>query len=301
VVSGRSCGKNHARSKRCLTPFPSVVFAQRAGAEMHIAIDDTYGPETDTNSEYVTGRRRTHLAVAIPSKDAVEVRKSIKDLLKTMSDQFNTKFTEFHFTDIYNRKKPWRDLPEGENLKIIEAFALLYKSYRWKVFLQTVDDRTLTKNQADDFAKIKDNSKEFDLSKREDVSLVMLLVTVRNFFATTKEPLLVVADEGRGKPGKKFAAKFFRSYPAPFDGRYQSSRIEPLLQVADFLAFSINRTTYLATKAQRSEVDTWFLNLVGTMDINCDDILKTTLTKDFTVKEFDAIHKEDRFRKGLER
>ena len=107
-------------------------------------------------------------------------------------------------------------------------------------------------------------------------------------------------DEGRGKSGQKFAVKFFRSYKSAFSSHYQSSRIEPLLQIADFLAFSINRSTYLATKAKRSEVDTWFLNLVGEMGIDCDDLAKHITNVDFTVRDFDAFHREDRLRKGLQ-
>lgn len=267
---------------------------------MYIAIDDTYGPELNTGSNYVTGTRRTNLAVAIPSEDAVEIRKLIKELLSAISSQFEISLTEFHFTDIYNRKRPWRDLPTGENLRIFDAFASLYSAYRWKVFIQTIDDRTLSPFHTQLFSGIANNEKEFDFTRREDISLAILLVRIRENFSIIKEPLVVVVDEGRGKPGQKFARNFFRSYPASFDGRYQSSRIEPLLQVADFLAFSINRCTYLATKAERSEIDGWFLNLIGSMDINCDDLTKTTMNADFTVKDFDALHREDRIRKRLE-
>lgn len=41
---------------------------------MHIAIDDTYGPTVETNSSYVTGDRRTHVAVVFPDDGDVEHR-----------------------------------------------------------------------------------------------------------------------------------------------------------------------------------------------------------------------------------
>ncbi len=263
---------------------------------MHIAIDDTYGPENGTGSSFVTGDRRTHVAVVFPDEDVQDIRIQAAECLAEIDDLTSVKAKEFHFVDIYNRKSPWDKLPAQENLRLFEFFASIYRHYQWPVFIQTIDARTLADHSIGGFiGKVEG----LDLSDRADLSLLWLLIKIKSKFKNNPAPITLVLDEGRKKPGTAFGSQIFHDWPDSFNGRYSSSATEPLLQIADFIAFCINRSTHLAMKSKRSDVDTWFLNLVGGMGINCDDLKLHKLPKNFSVGDFDGLHLQDRAAKGL--
>src|SRR6266446_2735014 len=115
---------------------------------MFIAIDDTYGPEQDTGSVYVTGARRTHVAVVFRDGEVAEIRQQLGNCRNFVTEMLGRQVSEFHFTDIYNRSGPWASAQKSENLDIIAAFASIYREYRWPVFVQTVDDRTMADHVA---------------------------------------------------------------------------------------------------------------------------------------------------------
>lgn len=263
---------------------------------MHIAIDDTYGPEIDTGSSFVTGDRRTHVAVVFPDEDVQDIRTQAVECLAEIANLTGIAAKEFHFVDIYNRKSPWNELPDHANLRFFEFFASIYKHYRWPVLIQTIDARTLGDHGIGGLAGIIEG---LDLSDPADLSLIWLLMKIKSKFKKNPAPIKLVIDEGREKPGTPFGSKIFHDWPDSFSGCYSSSAAEPLLQIADFIAFCINRSTHLAMKSKRSDVDTWFLNLVGGMGIDCDDLKLHELPKNFSVVDFDGLHVQDRAEKGL--
>jgi hypothetical protein len=67
--------------------------------------------------------------------------------------------------------------------------------------------------------------------------------------------------------------------------------------VADFLAFSINRSTHLATKS--TIIDIEFLDLIGNMQIQSNDIARVATTVGSIRQDLDQYHYEDRIAKGL--
>ncbi len=265
---------------------------------MHIAIDDTYGPTDATGSRYVTGARRTHVAVVFEDDQVDGIRSELRSCLEYVNTELGIVISEFHFTDIYNRRKAWRNVTHGENLAVIEAFAKLYVDQRWPVRIQTVDDRTFRDHSIEGLAGKVDG---LDLSKREDQSLLLLVISgLMPLFPNAPKPIRLYVDEGRGKPGRPFGEKIFSKFGGRVTGRYETSSNEPLLQVADFLAFVINRSTYLATKATRTDLDNSFLSIVSGMQIDSPDLVRAVLPANFTPTDFDALHQADRQRKGIE-
>ena len=264
---------------------------------MHIAIDDTYGPDKDTGSTYVTGKRRTHVALVFQDGEVNYVRTQIKECLAQVRDSLGIVAPEFHFVDLYNRQGPWANLADDTNLRILGFFAEIYREYRWPVFVQTVDNRTLRDHN---IKKLVGKIDGLDLSNDADLSLYMTLTKIKRKYIENPEPLKLFMDEGRYKEGHSFGSAIFDDWPKRYEGVYASSSKEPLLQLADFVAFCINRSTHLSTKPHRSAVDDWFIRLVGGMRIKSDDIKLATLPKGFTVKEFDDFHLQDRIGKGLE-
>ncbi len=269
------------------------------GRPLHIVIDDTYGPETSVDSRYVTGRRRTHVGVVFHDDEVDLVRSEVSEIYDQASSYLpadTSRAGELHFVDIYNRKAPWHLLPDKANLAIFSLFAEYYSDRRWKVYLQTMDDRTLSDHGVKALSGKIDG---LDLSKREDLGLTFLLTHILAEHKGSAESLRLIIDQGRRRPGVAFGKQLFGKWLGPFSGTYESSKEEPLLQIADFLAFCINRSTYLALKPNRTDVDTWFVDLVGRMGINCADLVTKIVDPSFSRSDFDRVHDADRKGKGL--
>ena len=264
---------------------------------MHFAIDDTYGPEAPTVSRYVTGNRRTHVGVIFSDQEVDYVRGQVKNCLDYAGELLSDTVTEFHFVDLFNRKPPWDRLPDQRNLAFFEFFCRIYGQYRWPVILSTVDKRTLADHRV---RALKGQVDGLDLSKMEDLSLLLLCLKLKVLHKASAEPLQLYIDEGRRRPGSAFGTTIFHDWSQPYSGLYASSTAEPLLQVADLVAFCVNRSTHLQMKAKRTEVDNWFLALVGSMGINSPDLRATRLPLDFGAAEFDELHRLDRIEKRLE-
>jgi hypothetical protein len=210
-------------------------------------------------------------------------REQIADCLDYISNAFGVPARELHFVDIYNRNPPWDKLPDRANLGIFEAFASIYKQYRWPVFIQTIDDRTFRDHRIEGFSgKIEG----LNLSDRNDISLLWLLLKLKTKHKAMPEPLTLYVDEGRKKAGISFGHQIFYDWPCKFMGQFASSAKEPLLQIADFIAFCLNRSTHLEMKDARTEIDNWFLNMVGHMGINSEDCQLRVVRTDFDVKDF---------------
>ena len=264
---------------------------------MHIAIDDTYGPNVETGSKYVTGDRRTHVAVLFPDDKVEEINSEMSACLSEICSLYDISVSEFHFVDIYNRNSPWDILSDGANLRLFELFSVIYQKYKWEVVIQTVDDRTM-KDLG--ILKIQGQIGGLDLSRRADFSLLMLLIKIKKIYKNNSFPINFLVDEGVKKSGAIFGCEVFHDWPHQVSGVYASSSSEPLLQIADFIAFCVNRSTHLSMKSNRSDIDNWFLNLVGHMGINCVDLVAQRLSRNFSIEDFDDLHMKDRVKKGSE-
>lgn len=262
---------------------------------MHVAVDDTYGPVDVAPSTYVTGARRTCVAVEFADTDVQDIRDGVRGCVEELRATVGDEFTEFHFADIYNCTGPWSGR-RGLNLRIFEFFAMMYGHYNWRIHVMTVDDRTLADHNTN-FTGRKD---ELDLDRRDDQALFMLLVKLKDRLPPPPAPLVLLADAGRRKPGHSLTPSIFSAWEGAYDGRYAASHDEPLIQIADFFAYSINRCTHLAMKEERTDHDIGFLRLIGSMGIRSADLTEARLPERFCAADVDAIHREDRRRKGLE-
>lgn len=122
---------------------------------------------------------------------------------------------------------------------------------------------------------------------------------IKNKIKTSDTEITIIVDEGKKKAGSSISPKLFQDWQSKVSGVYASSKEEPLLQLADFLAYCINRCTHLMMKNKRTEIDNWFQELVVAMAINSDDIKRVTASRNPTVSDFDDWHRADRAEKGL--
>jgi hypothetical protein len=163
--------------------------------------------------------------------------------------------------------------------------------------VQTVDDRTFRDHGIKGFKGIVDG---LNLSDRQDLSLFALCVKMKKRLTDVTVPLTVIVDEGKRKRNSSFGRWLFRDRKQ-YDGRYAASSEEPLLQIADLLAFCINRMTHLSLKENRTATDLDFIGLVNDMRIRGDDLSQIILPRNFTIEEIDRFHEFDRAQKRIGR
>ncbi|BEN66668.1 hypothetical protein SMKC072_44900 [Serratia marcescens] len=269
---------------------------------MNIAIDDTYGTAGNDSSTYVTKNRRTHVAVIVDDEFVNPLRKSIADYLQELNLNLGIQAKEFHFTDIYNRKRDWECLSVNNfttNMLIFQRFATIAIKFNIKFVIQTIDDRTI-KDHGNELMKL--SLPGFDVNKYEDLSLLILLIKLRMRCKNTPENVILFMDEGRKHAKTPFAEEFFSGVVADYNGIYQSSDSEPLLQLADFIAFCINRSTHLQVKEPRTKFDNDFLcfmQFIHFLDHDENEVRSAVMTNNAKTIDTDKIHWLDRVDKGM--
>jgi hypothetical protein len=238
----------------------------------------------------------THVAVWFEDDKVAEVRRQLRDCLDYMGELLPRAPKEFHFVEIYNGYGEWKPFKEDKrNLRLIEAFGSIYAMHRWPVMVQTVDDRTFRDYGIESFKGVLDG---LDLSDRDDLSLLLLCLKIERRLTDVAVPLTVIVDEGKKKRNAAFGRDIFRNRQH-YQGWYATSSQEPLLQIADLLAFCINRMTHLSLKDARTDTDREFIAVVNDMQIRSADLSPIAVSHDFTVEEIDRFHELYRSEMGL--
>ena len=80
---------------------------------MHIVIDDTYGPEAQRLSKYVSGERRTHVAVIFKDENVQNFREQIRGCLEEIGRHTSNRVAEFHF-ECHRGQPLKKDIANGE-------------------------------------------------------------------------------------------------------------------------------------------------------------------------------------------
>lgn len=173
---------------------------------------------------------------------------------------------------------------------------IMYKRNKVPVLVQTVDDRTLADHsQLADFPSIEG----LDPHDRGEFSLILLLIKIRIATKELMPPINLYVDGGIKRVGKVIGNQVFTGWTSPASGCFANSKTEQLLQIADFIAFVINRCTYLCLKEDRTGVDDRFLNWASQMGIKSNDLVPASFNKGFGRAELDLEHAKDRANKGL--
>jgi len=257
-------------------------------------VDDTGINPKEKTSVILQNEKATHAGVIV-REDLVETLNQIMDVLCTnLQSKFNT--NEFHFADIYNRNKNFKNINIEETIEILETFTELFKTYSLRIVANTVN--SMYKDH------IKQNKEVLDKA----LKLIKLPICDKSyslFFTYTKakqhiEELTrrahiktIICDEGLKKKGTKLQIP-----ENDTDIIFKSSADDKLLQLADFAAWFMSRSKNIFDKIQKtqkmSELDIIILNIyselspqyVGTQtklninpNLNYDEILQDLMEK----------------------
>jgi hypothetical protein len=231
----------------------------RMGHHHGVFIDDTGSPGLSTPG--LRGQRKTWVAVLVPPHLVADLMDQLPDALSVLSE-LGLKDPEFHFTDIWAGKGEYKKLDLHQRLAIFRTMSEIFVTCQLKVFVQTFDpdDAAVLRKQADWLPK---NLDPLKFSDHEDLALFFLLSRVHNYLKEVDATACVVVDEGRLKSG---SAIIWQSLAPPFHAGgilFASSRLVPLIQLADFAAYVLNRVQLLRVKKTLSELDKTLLRIVS--------------------------------------
>lgn len=247
-------------------PYEQQLALQRLAAGNHfgVFIDDTGSPGMTNTPDNLHPDRKTWVAVVVPPDQVVPVTVAITEMLEPLRE---LGVSECHFTDIYSGKGPFRkELPSELRRVLFQFFADVICVHDLAIYVQTFDPETHAKN-AGSWPQLPKIASCFDMQHHEDAALWFLLVRLRDHLLSRRtnnnQRAMVFIDEGLKKPGTCVEVDILDDVFLDGHLLFGSSSAVPLLQIADFAAFCLNRTQLIIRKKEkRSDFDITFLRML---------------------------------------
>ncbi|MBX4922348.1 DUF3800 domain-containing protein [Rhizobium bangladeshense] len=214
-----------------------------------IYFDDSGNPGAQSGSDFLPSSRKAWTAVIVPSPVAEKVQEGMEIFLNGIRGEFRV--DELHFTEIYSGKGLWKTVAVDERAKIIGLMSRLIGAFDLPIVHQSVSEFTRADHPVTGRPF---RSGDWDTADLSHFGLLLLcsevcrrLRVLRNQAPENfKLPFPLYADEGILPAGRN------RALPNWADGiegpevRFRNSVDVPGLQLADFAAFIINRTQWIA-------------------------------------------------------
>jgi len=231
-----------------------------------IFIDDSGNPGIQTENMYDSIDHKSWYAVILTAEQRIEAHSFMAALIKENFDFYGAK--EFHFTDIFSGVKEYKGVPLAIRMEIFEHFAMIFRDMKYPILHMTMTsaDYERSKIMLPEGKHLIDG---FDMSRHEDLTLCYLLLRCHYFLKTKSigfPPIEVVIDAGRQKDGSTQRMNEFRSDFIDREIRYVASEKEPMLQLADYVAFCLNRAYWLQNKSESTDLDIAWLEIFGWAD-----------------------------------
>ena len=222
-----------------------------------VFIDDTGSPGLPHTPPNLHPERRTWVAVIVPPTVMPEILHQFKGVIEELRQQFGA--DEFHFADIYNRRRQFKGVDLKKRLAIFEFMAFVLSANGIPILVQTFDPETLTYTRSRAPSDTLGAIPFFDITRTQDAALFFLLLRVKRFMQRTRTyPQIkarVFIDEGFKNSGIAIRLPTFeKEFAEGLICFAQSSTIIPI-QLADFAAFLLNRTQLIGGRERRSPLD----------------------------------------------
>ena len=255
-------------------------------AEFILYVDDTSFNSGDKKSQTLQDEVVTYAGVLINKGLEIPLSNLMSGLGKELNIRYGT--TEFHFTDIYNRKPPFQEIKFEETYQILQMFSQLFDELDLKIFVHTS-----TKNPSQDqqvvSALLNEVSSNLHLPQDEkSQSLLYVYLKAKKYLEENQkfsQISRIVCDEGMRKNGA--------TETIPLQNvslQFKSSLHSNLLQLADYAAWITTRAKHILDKASAkgalSEVDTLVLQVYSQLAENYVGLPKATVCLD-NLEQFD--------------
>lgn len=240
-----------------------------------LVIDDTGSPGISTGSRFLRKDRVTWCGLIVSPDERREFAREMAGCTEELTQQFG--ITEFHFADIYNGKGSWANIQPDLRLAIFNALAEIASLKHFHFLVQTFHKESLQDNG---FIVCNCNNVDgFNLHDHSDAALVFLLIRFKIWAMeiSFSLPVDVIVDEGRKRAGTESTHWLLNGIAVDSMLKYRSSAAEPLLQIADFGAYVLNRSQMLLCKEKRTNLDNQFLLMAEHADLQFLNLEKETV------------------------
>ena len=231
-----------------------------------IFIDDSGNPGTQTENKYDSTDRKSWYAIVLTAEQHNRAQSIMKGFLAQNVKEFGV--NEFHFTDIFSGIKAYKGVPVKRRMKIFEDFAELFREMKYPILHMSMASEDYRRSKIQ-LPKGKHMIDGFNMSRHEDFSLCYLLLRCHYFLKANwkgSPPVEVTIDAGRQKDGSTQVMDEFKSTFIDRAIRYVASEKEPMLQLADYAAFCLNKGYWLQNKNVRTDFDIEWLKIFAWAD-----------------------------------
>lgn len=235
----------------------------------NLYFDDTGFNAHEKQSERLKSEQGTYVGVIIPTESVEALTIVINGMSKLLKDKYGV--DEFHFTDIYNSKKPFDIMSKEEKIYLLASFADIFRIFDLKIAVYTsVNNKKGAGEQS------LDNMVEFLLSNMQIKStpkskaLIYSYLRAKKYLSENEKDFKIenlISDEGLRKSGTTAEIK-----GSEFKIRFASSKDEKMLQIADYAAWFITRAKNIydkmSTKKEISDMDTEVIKIYSKLSNN---------------------------------
>ena len=230
-----------------------------------VFVDDSGSPgwqpkSTDPTQPYPIGD--SWVAVIVRPSHMPAVFKDLNTAMEDARQRFQIK--EFHASELYSGKGTFRAADVETRFSLFRSLVSILHSHELPVIVQTLDPSS----------NLMEIGKErgerrlrhcWDLRKPKDMAFVTLLWRIEQYLSeeNKKSPTVaarVFVDEGYYKGGAAMSG-----FPAFTEESiyFADSVLVPPLQLADFVAFTVNRHQLLTSKDTFDPIDVLFLSITS--------------------------------------
>ncbi len=255
-----------------------------------IYIDDTGTPGIKSKSIYDTTDRKTWVALILSKEQRKEAYSQMEGCIKEIKIMFGA--SEFHFTDIYSGTKEFASVDLRVRIEIFRGFAEIFKQMKYPMLIQTFTSDDILRNKIVISDK-KIKADNFNLSNTSDLALFFLLFRIKNYLKENINiplPIEIIIDEGRQKKNTIQKCELLKGYLNNENLMYRSSADDHLLQLIDFVAFSINKVRWILTNDKKTDIDYEMLKICETANFNILNIKKQKVNfKEHSFQDYDKV------------
>jgi len=216
-----------------------------------IYADDSGNPGVESGSVFLPADRKSWTAVIVPSTVAEHVEQAMKIFIEGVQGEFGV--DELHFTEIYSGTGAWKPVLPQKRAEVIELMAGVMSKLGLPIVHQTVSDFTMLDHPQ---REIPGRVGDWDLENLSQLALLMLCSGVFHHVTTMRDrspkdftlPFPLFVDEGIMPAGRERALPNWADVIEGPRASFRKSSELAGLQLADFAAFIISRSQWIAVK-----------------------------------------------------
>ena len=271
-------------------------------------IDDAGTPGAMSKSAFLDKSRKSWCAVIVPERAAEPLSRDVQIFLRGVKQDYGV--NELHFADVYGGRGGWRTVPVAKRIEVFDLMTMVFEGFSLPVIFQTVSQSMYT-DHARFFSRAIAKLDEFwNINSIPHFGLLLTCYEISENFDYLKveypsdfpRPLPAYVDEGLAKAGAEVKLP---NWEHAIEGRkltFQSSVDNPGLQLADFAAFSISRSQWIAAKQEKEapnrDADRHIMSISG--KLNVFNLPRVEIDPaSFSREDYERFLRRDRAAKGL--